>query len=222
MSRIAGDDIKEKLAAFEQDIDKFSPDEQARLWEGLGNVYQRLQDFPNVKRCFKKLVDRKPDELYPWENMFNLALTYPRDEDAQKTAREAAERIRELAGATSAIYKYCVASQLIAQVIRDQTKVQTAEKGKELGAERVAKINQEDHKKLADASKLVDDAMSPGTIGINSINWRVRLMTWKVASIRRLPIINAPRNWARPTRTPLVNWCSCSGSEAACRTCRPR
>ncbi len=159
LSRIPGDDVKEKIAAFEQDIDKFSPDDQARLWEGLGNVYQRLADFPNVKRCFMKLVERKPDELYPWENMFDLALAYPQDEEVQKTARAAAERIRDLAGATSASYKYCVASQLIAQVIRDQSKVQNTEKAKTLSAQKIAETNQQDHKKLADASKLVDDAM---------------------------------------------------------------
>jgi cellulose synthase operon protein C len=113
LARLGEEEGKPRLAELEQGIENFSPEDQATIWEGLGNAYQRLKDYENVQRCFKKLVDSKPDDLYPWENMFDLATTYQDD----RGATEAADQIKRIAGAGSASYKYCIASQLIGKVI---------------------------------------------------------------------------------------------------------
>ena len=128
VARLGGDEAKQKLAALEEGIDKFTPEEQMTIWEGLGNAYQRLRDYENVRRCYQKLVDHNPNDLFPWENMFDVATMYADD----KGAAEAASQIKEFPGAGVASYKYCLASQLIGKVIAavSQKKVETArEKG---------------------------------------------------------------------------------------------
>jgi cellulose synthase operon protein C len=138
LSRLEGDDIDEKLAAVEKGIGKFTPEEQAKFWEGMGNAYQHRRDYKNVKRCFQKLVDKRPDELFPWENMFDLAMTYKDPE----TAQNAAEKIAQLATRSSPSYKYCVASQMLAELYKQ------ALDGKQL-----------DHAQLVEARRVVEDAM---------------------------------------------------------------
>ena len=86
-------DAKEKLASLEEGIDKFKPEDQAALWAGLGNAYQQLRDFPNVKRCYQKLVDERPNELYPWENMFDVAMAYGDDPEAHVRPQPAAPSV---------------------------------------------------------------------------------------------------------------------------------
>ena len=114
MARLGGDEAKQGLAALEEGIDTFKLADQVTIWEGLGNAYQRLRDYENVRRCYQKLVDHNPNDLYPWENMFDLATVY-KDE---KGAAGGHSQIKRLSGgAGSATYKYCVASQLIGKVI---------------------------------------------------------------------------------------------------------
>ncbi|HTU24448.1 MAG TPA: tetratricopeptide repeat protein, partial [Pirellulales bacterium] len=144
IARLGGDDAKQKLRGLEKGIDKFTPEEQVTLWEGLGNAYQRLHrptndrelnhaDFEEVRRCYMKLVETRPDELFPWENMFDLAITYHEAEAAE----DAAEHIRKITGFSNPSYKYCVASEIIEQVMTRRADVS----------------------RLDDARKLVDEAL---------------------------------------------------------------
>ncbi len=140
VARLGGDEAKQKLAALEEGIDQFTPEEQVTIWEGLGNAYQRLRDYENVRRCYQKLVDHNPNDLFPWENMFDVATMYADD----KGAAEAASQIKRVSGgAGSASYKYCLASQLIGKVIAavSQKKVEPAR----------------EKERLDEARKLVDE-----------------------------------------------------------------
>ncbi|HEX4144385.1 MAG TPA: tetratricopeptide repeat protein [Pirellulales bacterium] len=138
-ARLGGDDAKKKLAELEEGIDKFSVDDQMTLWEGLGNAYQRLnshsgktepshEDYEEVRRCYQKMVDRHPEDLFPWENMFDLAIMY----HEQAAAKDFAEHIRKITGFGSPTYKYCAASQLIEQVIDRKVEVSRLEEARKL------------------------------------------------------------------------------------------
>ena len=86
----------------------------------------------------------------------SCAVAERNDDAARQAARQAAEQIRDLAGPASAAFKYCLASQLVAEVIRDQMSLHSSVEEKT--AEEAAKITQDDHKKAAEAGKLVEEA----------------------------------------------------------------
>jgi tetratricopeptide (TPR) repeat protein len=200
IARIGGDDARQKLAALEEGIDKFTPEDQVTLWEGLGNAYQRLnthsgkrqpahQDYEDVRRCFQKLVDRNPEDLYPWENMFDLAIMYHETE----AAKAVAEQIRKITGGVgSPSYKYCAASQLIEQVVDKKIEPSHLEEARKW-VDEALRVRKEWHQLYRLAGE-IDDLQGRTDAAIANYQKAQELGSTNVGMARRLVVLLYQKN----------------------------
>jgi cellulose synthase operon protein C len=130
--RLGGDEAKQGLAKLEQGINALPATEQTALWSELATAYYRLRDYENLRRCWTKVAEARPDDLKLLQSLFDVAQEF-RDEQGMT---DALEPIGKIAGTGSAVYKYCLASRLIWEVRQEK----------------------KDKTQLAAARKLIDDA----------------------------------------------------------------
>jgi tetratricopeptide (TPR) repeat protein len=72
-SLIDDESAKKALAAAAQGIDKFTPEEQDRLWRALGMGYYRLKDTQQASQWWSKALNRTPTDLRLRLALFEIA-----------------------------------------------------------------------------------------------------------------------------------------------------
>jgi tetratricopeptide (TPR) repeat protein len=100
------------LRRLEEGTEKFSRDDQIKLWQGLGNCYYQLRDRHHTKRFWRRVADARPDDRQIRMLLFDTA----RESNDEAGMLEALGAFEKLLGRTSAEWKYCEAARLIWQV----------------------------------------------------------------------------------------------------------
>jgi cellulose synthase operon protein C len=104
-------EARERLAELEQGLEKFSPEEQARLLKGLGEAYAVTNDMRGAARLWAQAAERRPHDLGTRMQLFDLAL---RAEDADALERLAGE-MRRIEGDGGSYWRYARAVCLYRQ-----------------------------------------------------------------------------------------------------------
>jgi cellulose synthase operon protein C len=147
----------EELKKIEQDLAKFPEQERISLMMLLGNSYLQARDFAGAKRCWKFVVEKDPKNASIRQTMFDLSID-TKDEDA---SREVVKELQDsrFFGPQSPLYKYCIATEMLTKLNRELQ-------------DRKGRLQEADQKVLADARKLIDEAIA--TRGEWGVLWRVR------------------------------------------------
>lgn len=104
------------LRSLEGDIGKFSSEEQLRLWQGLGEAYLWLQDPPQTRHFWERVLALRPEDRQLRIMAFETAL----EAGDENWMTQAVDDFAQLAGTASAEWHYCRASYLVWQVMRRQ------------------------------------------------------------------------------------------------------
>ena len=97
--------------------------------DNLGGAYYRLRDYVNVHRCWEFVKEQKPEDPLIHQRLFDLAQEF--GDDAGMTG--AIEDIQKVMGTKSALYNYCQAAKIVADVrAKRQDKKALAEARKHL------------------------------------------------------------------------------------------
>ena len=110
--RAGGPHTEDRLAALEKGVQKFSPDDQSRLWQGLSAAYCELGGRQWNPRVWRRMIDRHPDNCQIRLMMFDAA----REANDEAGMLDAVEGFAKLIGTSSAEWKYCEAARLVWQV----------------------------------------------------------------------------------------------------------
>jgi tetratricopeptide (TPR) repeat protein len=156
--RERGDNAVEDVKKLEENLDKFTPKEQATLLTQLGAAYLQLASYENAARCWKNVIDRDRNNAGIRQLLVELAI----DHHDMALAKSTVDGLRDMSqwGPQSALYQYCAAATLLAPLNR-----QAAQAG-------APPLSDADREVLAKAKKLVEEALSSRREW--SALWRVR------------------------------------------------
>lgn len=101
-----------QLAKLAERIDKFSADDQGRLFRGLAQAYYRVGDNPGALKLWNQWAKQAPDDLNNRSVTFELALK-ANDDAAMVAAMEAIQRIEQREEIYSTLGRHCQATYLI-------------------------------------------------------------------------------------------------------------
>lgn len=100
------------LRRLEEGAERFSREDQVKLWQGLGYCYYQLRDRHHTKRFWRRVADARPDDRQIRMLLFDSA----REAGDEAGMLEVLSAFEKLLGRTSAEWKYCEAARLIWQV----------------------------------------------------------------------------------------------------------
>jgi len=100
------------LRRLEEGVERFSRDDQVKLWQGLGFCYYQLRDRYRTKQFWRRVADARPDERQIRMLLFDSA----REANDEAGMLEAQAAFEKLLGRNSAEWRYCEAARLIWQV----------------------------------------------------------------------------------------------------------
>ena len=111
--KIGGEDLPERLAALEANVDSLTAEEQKTFWRAMGSAYQLAKMPSEAQRTFQNVVENDPADLAMQVRLFDLALANGDDEEVQK----AQDGILEMVGTKDdSTWQYCEASRLLRRV----------------------------------------------------------------------------------------------------------
>ena len=55
---------------------KFEVDQQAAFWSDMGNLYYRMRDYDNTRRCWTKVAETRPEDPRLRQTVFELAVEF--------------------------------------------------------------------------------------------------------------------------------------------------
>jgi tetratricopeptide (TPR) repeat protein len=111
-ARLGAERARPLLQRLEDGAERFSRDDQVKLWRGLGFCYYQLRDRHHTKRLWRRVADARPDDRQIRMLLFDSA----REASDEAGMLEALQSFEKLLGRTSAEWKYCEAARLIWQV----------------------------------------------------------------------------------------------------------
>jgi tetratricopeptide (TPR) repeat protein len=100
------------LRRLEEGTERFSRDDQVKLWQGLGFCYYQLRDRYRTKQFWRRVADARPDDRQIRMLLFDSA----REANDEAGMLEAQTAFEKLLGRGSAEWRYCEAARLIWQV----------------------------------------------------------------------------------------------------------
>ncbi len=149
VARKGGDQAPAELAKLEQGLDQFTEQERLSLMLQLGAAYLQVGDVADGKRCWKYATGADPKNSATRQFLFEMAF----DEKDQAGMRDLVKELHDSRyfGPQSPLYKYCAATEMLLPVnLRRQAQA---------NANAIATLTDDDRKALAEARKLIDEAI---------------------------------------------------------------
>lgn len=100
------------LKGLDVDAEKFSREDQLKLWQGLGLACYQLRDRHGTKRFWRRVAEARPDDRQIRMLLFESA----REANDEAGMLEALAAFEKLLSRTSAEWRYCEAARLVWQV----------------------------------------------------------------------------------------------------------
>jgi tetratricopeptide (TPR) repeat protein len=107
-----GKEAESAIRRLSMDLDRFGPDDQAKLLGGLAEVAFRLRDLPEAERLWGRLAElpRHANDVHLRLVLFDMAL-HGGDE---KTVQQRLDDIERVEGSRGTLWRYAEATRLIA------------------------------------------------------------------------------------------------------------
>lgn len=143
--REPGENTSKQLQELEAGIKQFEPAQQLAITAQLGTAYLMVNDYDNGKRCLKTVMQGEPSNVRIRQVLLELAL----ERKDEVTVNEIMDELQSspMFGPQSTLYRYAQAARQVQQLI-------AARAGK------ATPLTEDEHRILAEARKLVDEAIA--------------------------------------------------------------